>query len=460
MSKNLSEERIRMRKLMGFTYKDNSHDVLAEQNIGKSIISEQGEKEEVEGEDCVTISHVGRFPVDGIAGSGAFTTFMNKIETTIKGNAKLADKITKGFVYVTDFSLIGGASNHYEGHSVTPEKNNDRKSDYSGQDYTEDNKSSHFKKNKELSVNRAKGLADELNGEDGLKRINVQFDEGILDNAKNNAQGYIIDTGGINDKPNKSSWTINGVTYQPGQVVEVSMTICYESGKLLEDPETGTTETIITKEQVTVLKKCFNGATIKVIYDPKDLKKRGLPDHSCNKAVYDIWANGYKIKRTPTLDYASLNNKGYLDDAEKEGRKRINTFTLEIDGVNSEFFNEDIIGKHSGRLVITAACRKTKAGKWRSKTWKLNGKKMDPSDCHYGVGKIIVDTAEGTDSKVVVTPSMWGVEKNVAEFPACENIITDLITDKPKVIEKIKTWWRKISSKSDKEETKKEVTRF
>ena len=85
---------------------------------------------------------------------------------------------------------------------------------------------------------------------------------------------------------------------------------------------------------------------------------------------------------------------------------------------------------------------------------------MDPSDCHYGVGKIIVDTAEGTDSKVVVTPSMWGVEKNVAEFPACENIITDLITDKPKVIEKIKTWWRKISSKSDKEETKKEVTRF
>ena len=31
MSKNLSEERIRMRKLMGFTYEDNSHDVLSEQ---------------------------------------------------------------------------------------------------------------------------------------------------------------------------------------------------------------------------------------------------------------------------------------------------------------------------------------------------------------------------------------------------------------------------------------------
>jgi len=31
MSKNLSEERIRMRKLMGFTYEDNSHDILSEQ---------------------------------------------------------------------------------------------------------------------------------------------------------------------------------------------------------------------------------------------------------------------------------------------------------------------------------------------------------------------------------------------------------------------------------------------
>ena len=141
--KSLNEELNRMKKLMTFNVSENSHDVLSENFVKKSTISEQGEKEEVEteveGEDCVTISHVGRFPVDGIAGSGAFTTFMNKIETTIKGNAKLADKITKGFVYVTDFSLIGGASNHYEGHSVTPEKNNDRKSDYSGQDYTEDN---------------------------------------------------------------------------------------------------------------------------------------------------------------------------------------------------------------------------------------------------------------------------------------------------------------------------------
>ena len=149
-------------------------------------------------------------------------------------------------------------------------------------------------------------MADELNGEAGLKGINVQFDDGVLDHAKDHAQGYIIDTGGINDKPTESNWTINGVTYQPGQVVEVSMTICYQPKGQEENPETGTTETVITDQQKKILKECFNGATIKVIFDPKDLKKRGIPPHSCNKAVYDIWANGYKLKRTPTLDYASF----------------------------------------------------------------------------------------------------------------------------------------------------------
>jgi len=43
MSKNLSEERIRMRKLMGFTYKDNSHEVLSEENIKKAILKEQNQ---------------------------------------------------------------------------------------------------------------------------------------------------------------------------------------------------------------------------------------------------------------------------------------------------------------------------------------------------------------------------------------------------------------------------------
>ena len=40
MYKNLSEEKSRMQKLMGFIYEYNSHDILSEQVIKKSVISE------------------------------------------------------------------------------------------------------------------------------------------------------------------------------------------------------------------------------------------------------------------------------------------------------------------------------------------------------------------------------------------------------------------------------------
>lgn len=40
----LTEEKERMKKLMGFDYKDNSHDVLSENSINKSIIAEQDKK--------------------------------------------------------------------------------------------------------------------------------------------------------------------------------------------------------------------------------------------------------------------------------------------------------------------------------------------------------------------------------------------------------------------------------
>ena len=40
----LTEEKDRMKKLMGFDYKDNSHDVLSENSINESIIEEQDKK--------------------------------------------------------------------------------------------------------------------------------------------------------------------------------------------------------------------------------------------------------------------------------------------------------------------------------------------------------------------------------------------------------------------------------
>ena len=48
MSKNLlATENARMRKLMGFTYKDNSHEVLSEENIKRSLLLEQPSEQKV-----------------------------------------------------------------------------------------------------------------------------------------------------------------------------------------------------------------------------------------------------------------------------------------------------------------------------------------------------------------------------------------------------------------------------
>ena len=73
------------------------------------------------------------------------------------------------------------------------------------------------------------------------------------------------------------------------------------------------------------------------------------------------YINGYKLKRHrdgKLYDYGSLNNKGIMDNAEiinssKPNMGRRNVFKLDIDGENKEFFNEDIVGKHDGELVIT-----------------------------------------------------------------------------------------------------------
>ena len=39
--KSLLEEQKRMKELMGFTYKDNSHDILSEENFNLSTLNEQ-----------------------------------------------------------------------------------------------------------------------------------------------------------------------------------------------------------------------------------------------------------------------------------------------------------------------------------------------------------------------------------------------------------------------------------
>jgi hypothetical protein len=432
----INEELNRMKDLMSY---ENGH-------YKNPIISEQ----ETITEDCVTISHKGSFGVSETAGSGAFTEFLNKIKETISSNPKLKEKSEKGVVYVTEFKLIGGASNYHTGNSVEPDFNNDGVTPYNGTNkYNKDKSSTNYTKNQELAVNRAKNLATKLGEKGGLDSIGVVYDKGTLENALTNTKGYVIDTGGTNDK-SETSWSSGGKTYEPGQIVKIDMTICYQSKDTTEDIpeiETGSTEVVVIEQIPEILKTCFNDVTIEVIYDDKG--------HSCNHAIYEIYANGFLLQRNTDgniYPYASLNNtKGFMDNAEVLGsnpKHRRNVFTLKVDGINKEFFNENVIGKHNGKLVISAACKRTKRKDGSSispEKWKSS------SDCHEGVGRIIVTvpSLNKTDEEVVETPNTFDKVVELSTFPACELIVKHVTEGKPKVIQKIKIWWQKLKKKRE-----------
>jgi len=445
---NLTEEIYRMRKLMNFDSKEfnentTSLDRLVESKIVSKMLNEQNDTIE----ECETITHTGSFGVEETTGSGAFTEFINKIKETIDSNPKLKEKSEKGVVYVTEFNLIGGASNYHTGSSVEPDLNNDGVTPYNGTNtYKKDKNSTNYTKNKQLAVDRAKNLAKKLGEKGGLDTINVVYDKGTLENALKNTKGYVIDTGGTNDK-NKKQWKgSDGKTYKPGQIVKIEMTICYKSKEQEEDePEeeviTGTTEIVITGRTFDIIQECFNNSVIEVNYT--DLSK----SHNCNHAIYEIYANGLKLKRRTKgelYDYASLNNVSPLDNAEKDGKKRYNKFYLTIDGENGKFFNEDVIGKHNGKLVIEAACKRTK---------KPNGRFLGPwknySDCHEGVGDIVLNikSLNSREEQVVETPNEFDTVVKLAEFPACENLVKKISEGEPKILQKIKIWWQKLRKK-------------
>ena len=257
------------------------------------------------------------------------------------------------------------------------------------------------------------------------------------------------------------------------------MTICYQPKGTTDISKTGSTIEDVTGVTTTILYECFNEGTIEVIYDGSA--------HNCEHAVYEIYANGYKLKRTNRygnlVDYASLNNKDPkrdpLDDAtmiksagdtkppkagknarynigrkkrKKIKRGRKNIFHLEINGINKEFFNADIVGKHDGQLVISAKCLKTEHGKWHGGT-----------DCHRGVGdiKMILPSMNVEDEAIgEKTPNSFREEKVLATFPACTDIIKKVTADKPKLLKRIITWFKQNRDGSKGEEIDKKIIKF
>ena len=452
INKTLNEELGRMKNLMSYQ----------NGNYKNPIVEQDNTKEPTQPICAQPISHLGSFPVNVTTGSGAFQGFLKAVKDKINSDPKLKELSDRGAgLFVTKFQIKGGASNYYGG-SVEPDVANDRKSKPAAGTYTHKKNSTNYKKNLELAVNRAKNVANKLNEKGGLETLKVKFNDGVLQNAISNATGSVIDTGGKNDnKRDKSKYK------NTGQIVQISMEICYVPKKQQTDKdvtgttktiETGTTKTIetgttttvetgTTKQQEIIIKEtvktCFDESTIEVIYDGSG--------HSCNHAIYEIYANGYKLKRAgrdgKLYDYASLNNKGIMDNAEiinssKPNMGRRNVFKLDIDGENKEFFNEDIVGKHDGELVITAACKKTsrKDGRFLG-PWKRKG----GFDCHEGVGTIKLDipSINKRQEVEVQTPNKFDQVVKLHTFSACDMFKKHVTANDPTVMGKIKNWFRK-----------------
>ena len=408
---SLNEELNRIKKLMNFKIEENSHDSLSNR-----IFKEQTDKTE----KCKTIKHIGEFAKTEKIGSNSFDNIINKIKNELENY----DENSKKGLYLKNIKVIGGASNHYNGKSVIPELNNDRKTKYNkATTYDKDENSREFKYNKKLAIDRAKNVVDQLTKEGGpLEKLGIKVNQKDVEEVKNNIKGFIIDTGGENDDERDDS------KYNAGQIVSISMDICSkikattstEEPKKPEDPtdeDESEEETNENTDKVT--EKCFENVEIQVIYDDTIKKK-----HYCNNAIYEIYANGLKLIRETGQDYASLNNKGIMDDGENiGGRYRKNVFKLTVDGANQKFFNKRIYGKHKGKLVITAACKKTKkpdGGFLRS--WKIYPNKR--YDCHDGVGKIIVKvpSLKKQEEKLVKTPNIFDKIVKLAVFPVCNKL--------------------------------------
>ena len=492
--KTLNEELDRMKGLM--TYQNGNY---------KNPIIEQNKSNIVEPVKpiCTTVGHLGSFPVSVTTGSGSFKSFLKAVSDKINETPELKKLSDSGVgLFVTKFSIKGGASNYYGG-SVEPDVANDRKSSPPKGTYKHKKGSGSYKKNKQLAVDRATNVAKKLNGPGGLETLKIKFNDGVLQNAISNTEGVVVDTGGKIDRTRKTATYKNA-----GQIVQINMEICYkpkrevkndckepEGGcppetpiwlkepdckcvakqKDCKEPEGGCpAETVWSKEDCKCIPKqnsnpnsgstitgnttiietvttCFDDAVIEVIYDGSN--------HACNHSIYEIYANGYKLKRigrdNKLHDYASLNNKGVMDNAEIVASRdssdmgRRNVFKLEIDGVNGEFFNKDIVGKHDGELVITAACkRSTKSNGRTLGAWP----KKKGFDCHEGVGTIKLDipSIDDRDEVQVTTPSKFDKVVKLHTFKACDMFKKHVTDNNPKVMKKVKGWYKNRQKKKGK----------
>ena len=381
----------------------------------KSLLVEQNKKEK-SNNHCITIVHVGIFDAQGSDSDQAWLDFVSNVKSKLQVN--FPQQQSKGNpVFITNLKIEGGASNHNDGRVSPYDIENDRKTPNSG---TID------KNNKDYiaNVGYANARVDSFlkNLVENQEELIIKIPPSVLSTAQKTKTAKVINTGGVNDV-NKKEWTgKDGKKYKPGQFVQIRMDVCQTPTKKTETK----TEEYDGSTHEEKINSCFEDTQIVIKYNGTG--------HNCNKAVYDIWANGHKLTRNNGKSYASLNNEGIQDDAQKirdgaggdSGRK--NTFMLKVDGLNSEFFNGGTPYKYEGDLVIEAACIKTTGS---PSAWK------PISDCHKWVGTIDVyikdPTGKYLQAEVVTvgsidTPNEFNDRVTVSRHQACKKAVASTTT--------------------------------
>ncbi len=158
-------------------------------------------------------------------------------------------------------------------------------------------------------------------------------------------------------------------------------------------------------------------------------KKQQRMDHHCTKAVWEVFANGIKLKRKTNkgkvVEYVSLNNTNRLaDDATQTDGKYggVRTNIVKISDIDiDKFSNEESLKEYKGNLVIELKCI---SGTGR---WPAHG---STGGCHKDVAGISYMIDDKLQNAEFTPPYGAGDQKEVYKIPACVKKYKKLIEKK------------------------------
>jgi hypothetical protein len=399
MKQNINEELNYMKYLLG--YKKGV--VISEQETtpaAEPATTQQG------GDGCQEFTSVGRFAEQSADGG------QQEIQTLI--NDIISKPEFKNGGTITSIKITGGASNVEKSEQTSWDLDNN----YNENPDTKINRGPKYNANIGYATKRANTAQEPVIK--GLAASGINLAAGVTPVI----EAKVIYTYGTSDSSNATK--IKSGEVKPGQVVIVKLVVCpvaqQKSGEEIDklpylEPKLIPTTPGEIINTIDNLIECYENSEIKIFYGNP---RKG---HNCNKALYNVYANGIQLKRADGKNYASLNNVGdEFDDAEiinGESRKecgrlnrcgRSNTFTLDKI-TNESFFNKDVLFKHNGGLVITAACVDKGQGSYGGET-----------DCHADVGDVSFKI-KGVSEEVMEatnTPNMFNVPEEIGNFKACK----------------------------------------